>query len=64
MRNTIVLACILLLAASAIGQSFEIEKIKKEIDNHPQVDTIRVNRLNELGKSTEGLPVGERENGH
>src|SRR4051812_44600212 len=61
MRNTIVLACYLLLAVPATSQSFEIEKIKDEINNHPQEDTFRVNRLNEFGKSIEGLPISERE---
>jgi two-component system NtrC family sensor kinase len=36
---------------SATAQDIEIDKIKIQISNHPQQDTFRVNRLNELGRS-------------
>ncbi|MCY7293635.1 MAG: tetratricopeptide repeat protein, partial [Ferruginibacter sp.] len=35
----------------ATAQDIDIDKLKTQISNHPQQDTFRVNRLNELGRS-------------
>jgi signal transduction histidine kinase len=39
-----------LIPTQATGQGGEIEKLKKELENHPQPDTFRINRLNKLGE--------------
>ena len=54
MKFTLLAFTILLTAFSATAQDKEIDKIKTEISNHPQQDTFRVNRLNDLG-SIRGL---------
>ena len=54
MKFTLLALIILLTAFSAIAQDKEIDKINTEISNHPQQDTFRVNRLNDLG-SIRGL---------
>ena len=60
----IVFLCSLLLAFSIFcyGQSFEIEKLRKQIKEHPQQDTVRVNRLNEISNLSPILPIAEMEN--
>lgn len=50
----------LLVTATAMSQSNEIEKLKTQISNHPQQDTFRVNRLNEVGLNDD-LPADEKE---
>ena len=56
--------CSLLLAFSNFchGQSFEIEKLRKLIKEHPQQDTARVNRLNEISNLSPIIPIAEMEN--
>lgn len=42
---------LLLITATALfSQTQEVEKLKQELENHPQPDTIRINRLNALGE--------------
>ena len=44
------------------AQSFEIERLRKQIQEHPQQDTFRVNRLNDICNSNPVIPVQEMEN--
>jgi len=51
MRFTLLLFSVLFSGLSATAQDIEIDNLQTQISNHPQQDTFRVNRLNELGRS-------------
>ncbi len=50
----------MLVALAAKSQSIAIDKVKAQISSHPQQDTVRVNRLNEVGLYS-NLPADEKE---
>ncbi|MEO6868788.1 MAG: ATP-binding protein [Ginsengibacter sp.] len=53
-------AAVMLIASAAKSQSNEIEKLKTQINSHPQQDTFRVNRLNDVGL-IDDLPADEKQ---
>ncbi len=54
MRKLILLAAFLSGAIIALAQPYEIRRIKKELADHPQQDTFRVNRLSDLASNSPG----------
>ncbi len=56
----LVAAALMLIASAATSQNIEIEGLKTGLSRHPQQDTVRVNRLNEMGLNDD-LPAGEKE---
>ncbi len=61
MKIKVLLAtAVMLIASAAKSQNIEIEKLKTQISSHPQQDTFRVNRLNEVGLNDD-LPANEKE---
>ncbi len=55
--------CVIFFAASLFcqAQSNEIERLKKQISEHPQQDTFRVNRLLEICRTAPTVPIEEYE---
>ncbi|MEO5593704.1 MAG: ATP-binding protein [Chitinophagaceae bacterium] len=51
MRKIILLAALIVSAVRADAQDKETERLQLEIKNHPEADTVRVNRLNELANT-------------
>jgi signal transduction histidine kinase len=58
--NLLLAAAVMLIASAAKSQNIEIENLKTQISSHPQQDTVRVNRLNEVGLNDD-LPADEKE---
>lgn len=53
---------LLLFTASLVqAQSFQIDRLRKQIQEHPQQDTFRVNRLNEISNTNPRLSTEEIE---
>ncbi|HLX91742.1 MAG TPA: ATP-binding protein [Puia sp.] len=51
-RRKIILAAVFsVIAFVGFAQSYEIQRIKEQLADHPQQDTFRVNRLNAIGNS-------------
>lgn len=48
MKKSILFAVSLFLSLFCLGQSYEIEALKKQLESYTKQDTARVNRLNEL----------------
>lgn len=61
MRKAFVWFAFLIVSACSHAQSFEIERLRKQIKEHPQQDTFRVNRLTEICNLTPFLAVEEME---
>jgi signal transduction histidine kinase len=58
----ITFSIILFLTTSVVqAQSFQIERLKKQIREHPQQDTFRVNRLNEICNTNPRVSTEEME---
>ncbi len=53
-------AAVMLVASAAKSQNIEIENLKTQISRHPEQDTFRVNRLNQVGLNDD-LPANEKE---
>jgi hypothetical protein len=51
-RHALLLFTFLATTIFTYAQPLEIEKLRKQINGHPQQDTFRVNRLNELATAT------------
>jgi signal transduction histidine kinase len=51
MRKTVFILSVIMFAFHVHGQDTETTKLQQAIQQHPQQDTFRVNRLNELGNS-------------
>lgn len=60
LKHALLLFTFLATTIFTYAQSLEIEKLHKQINGHPQQDTFRVNRLNELATSTD-FSSSERE---
>ncbi len=58
--NLLLAIAVMLIASAAKSQNIEIEKLKTQISSHPQQDTFRVNRLNQVGLNDD-LPANEKE---
>ena len=61
MKKILLFLSLITLAILTVAQSPEIERLKKELNNHKKQDTFRVNRLNDLATNTE-LSSSERLN--
>ncbi len=62
MKQALLLLILISVSFGLVAQSYEIDRLRKEINEHPQQDTFRVNRLNELcGISNVHIPAGEME---
>ena len=48
MGKTLLMLAFVMACCFSHAQSYEIERLRKQIDEHPQQDTFRVNRLNEI----------------
>ena len=64
MKTVSILFIFVIVSLFAHSQSFEIEKLREQIKNHPQQDSFRVNRLNEVCNnfSSARIPVEDIEN--
>jgi len=61
MRNTFLLSCFTFFSLLSNGQNPDIDKLRKEINQHPQQDEYRVNRLNKIAEIGNNiLPDDER----
>jgi two-component system NtrC family sensor kinase len=60
MKTALLLSALFTLAIQATCQNREVEKLKQELSQHPQQDTFRVHRLNDLILSQD-LPPDEIE---
>ena len=61
MRTTFLLLCFTFFSLLSNGQNPDIDKLKKEISQHPQQDEYRINRLNKMAEiSSNILPDDER----
>lgn len=61
MRKAFVWFAFLIISVCCQAQSFEIERLRKQIQEHPQQDTFRVNRLNEICNLSPRIPNEEME---
>jgi len=61
MKIILVLPLFILASFSSLAQSYEIERLRKQISEHPQQDTLRVNRLNQICNTFPNLLPGEIE---
>jgi len=57
-KNLLILALVMSSFFSH-AQSFEIERLRKEVKEHPQQDTVRVNRLNEICNTFPSVATAE-----
>ena len=60
MKKIFLLLSLITVTLHVAAQSAEIQKLKKELNDHPQQDTFRVNRLNDLATNVQ-LGLKERE---
>ena len=59
--KSILIACLLVVSVSgAYSQEHQIKQLRQQISDHPQADTFRVNRLNELA-AVPSITTGSRD---
>ncbi len=61
MRKVFLGFAFLFLYSCSEAQSFAIERLRKQIEEHPKADTFRVNRLNEICNANPLISVAEME---
>ena len=59
MKKIILFLVLIAFAFHSYAQEHQIELLEQQIEHHPQQDTFRVNRLNELAQIA-SLPIGKR----
>lgn len=59
MKKAFLFSVLLFCTLFTVAQNPQLDKLKKELKDHPALDTFRVNRLNDLADNT-SLQINER----